>query len=227
MGIVLPSFAQLSNNHTYYYEKVASVSKDGKRTAAYGDGHYITVNNKQLYESNANGYSLRYGELKYINSNNGFPTYEGNSYLGRGLTYRFAADFSRLNIVLNDGTIAVYQRKNTPNNSNMRKYTSAPDTGSGYVDYNPSNSGIYNSGGSSENKKRNSNDDYYEYKCAHCNGTGRKEINRTKNMSNFGVGRVERVRCDECGKVYDRNGMVHKHVMCDKCNGKGKIRERL
>lgn len=226
LGSIVYCFAQLGVNQTYYYEQIARVSKDGSKTATSGDGHYITKNNIQIYESDANGCSLRYGVLKYTNSNNGLPTYEGDSYLGRNLTYRFNADFSRLNIVLNDGTYLIYTRLNTPDNSNMRKYsTTSPK--SGYVEYNPSNNEIINNVTNPGKKERNPNNDYYEYKCGHCNGTGRRVIERQKNMSNFGIGRVERVKCNECGKVYDKNGMSHTHQICDKCNGKGKIRERL
>lgn len=222
------SFAQLTPNHTYYYELVANVSKEGKRTAVSGDGHYLTMNNKYLYESNAQGHTLSYGMLTYINSANGFPTYEGKSYLGKDLTYRFAADFSRLNVLLYDGTVLVYERRNKPNASNMRKYASSNSDGGGYVNYGTGLiDGGTNSSGTTENNRRNSNDDYYEYQCGFCNGTGRVTINRSKNMGNFGVGKVEKVRCYECGKEYDSNGTVHRHETCSKCNGKGKIRERL
>lgn len=222
------TFAQLGPNRTYYYEQVSRISKNGERTASSGDGHYLTMNNKYLYESNSQGHTLGYGQMKYSSSTNGFPTYDGNSYLGIGLSYRFAADFSRLNIILYDGTVLVYERKSKANANNMRRYVSEDDGNGGTFVSIPnvySNTGSYNSS-STETKKRNPNDDYYEYQCAHCNGTGRAEINRSINVGGFGISEVVYVTCHECGKRYDKNGTIHRHEMCSKCHGKGKIRAR-
>jgi hypothetical protein len=135
---------------------------------------------------------------------------------------------SVLNILLYDGTVLVYERKNKPNTSNKRKYASSNSDGGGYVNYGTGFvDGGTGSSGSTKNNKRNPNDDYYEYQCGFCNGTGRVTINQSKNMGNFGIGNVEKVRCHECGKEYDSNATVHRHETCSKCHGKGKIRERL
>lgn len=80
---------------------------------------------------------------------------------------------------------------------------------------------------SNTNNQSKSDDNYYEYewKCYHCNGTGRAEINKSLSVGGFGI-KIEKVTCPECGKTYDKNSTVHKHETCSKCNGKGTLKER-
>lgn len=221
------TFAQLGPNHTYYYELVAKVTKNGTKSNASGDGHYITMNNRYLYESNAQGHTMNRGRLEYTNSNNGFPTFEGDGYLGRGLCYRFSSDYSRLNLILYDGTTLVYVRKNKANPSLMRQYEEEPPSPTIIGD--PSQTSGTNRSSGERGKSNNRNNDYIEYKCVYCNGSGRELIERQKNMTTYGIASVEMVTCNECGKKYDsgRGGMIHKHQTCSHCHGKGKIRKKL
>ena len=135
-----------AQNRTYYYERIAKV-KNGNKSMDSGDGHYLTINNKILYESDENGFSKKKGTVTYMNSNNNRPMYEGTSYLGSNLSYVFNSDYSRLNIHAVDGTIYVYQRKSSPTEGMMRVYESDD---SPYNSYSFSNTQQNNS--SSNNK---------------------------------------------------------------------------
>ncbi len=98
---------------TYYYEKVAIVINNAKRSAS-GDGHFITFTPKACYDSDINGFSEDFGVLKYngIVGNN-FRSYSGESYFGNA-EYIFSSDLSRINIHKSNGEILVYARKNPP-----------------------------------------------------------------------------------------------------------------
>lgn len=80
---------------------------------------------------------------------------------------------------------------------------------------------------SNSNSQSKSDDDYYEYECKYCDGTGRIVRHRPLHSSgSFGL-KIDKVTCSECGKTYDKNEYVHKHEICPKCKGKGKFREKL
>lgn len=207
-------------NHTYYYEKVATVV-NGRKSTASGDGHYLTMNNKILYESNSNGIYLKRGMMQFEGDHNGLHTYGGNGYLGSGLTYYFASDYSRLNIKLYDGTVYVYERRSQANATSMRKYSTSNN------DVSETNVPV-STGGTNNNrtKKRDPDDDYYEYRCVYCDGTGTEVITRPITVSSP-TSPQEFVKCDKCGYRYDRRATSHDHRVCPHCNGKGKIRKKL
>lgn len=79
---------------------------------------------------------------------------------------------------------------------------------------------------SNSNSQSKSDDDYYEYECKYCDGTGRIVRHSPLHSSSFGL-KIDKVTCPECGKTYDKNEYVHKHEICPKCKGKGKFREKL
>lgn len=117
------------------------------------------------------------------------------------------------------GAAATQTYMQSQNNSTNTKKVSTATAPSSSFNSTPSSS-------SNSNSQSNSDDDYYEYECQHCNGTGRVVVNRPLNVSTYGI-KIEKVTCSECGKTYDKTSTVHKHETCSKCNGKGKIRERL
>lgn len=208
-------------NHTYYYERVATVT-GGNKTAANGDGHYLTMNSKVLYESNSDGTSRNCGMMHSEGDNNGLHVYGGNSYLGNGLTYFFASDYSRLNVRLYDGTILVYERKSQPNQSRMRQYSVAAPSSDGYT---PSPEIRYdNSTPSGGNSRNNKDEKVYESTCVYCKGTGRQTITQSINVYNYGDFTPQYVTCSECNYRYDKKSTSHRHQTCSHCNGKGKIR---
>lgn len=214
-----------AQNKTFYYERVAQVT-GGKKTAVSGDGHYLTINNRVIYESKKDGTMAQYATtMNYLNSDGGLPTYEGRSYLGSNLIYRFAADYSRLNVVLADGTVLVYERKSQPTAAMMRGYV-PPATGdgggtpSGYGGDYPSPKPDH---GHPAPKPGN---DHSEVTCVYCNGTGRQTITQSINVGGYGVQKPVYTTCSECGYRYDSKSTSHRHQTCARCGGRGKQQVR-
>lgn len=207
-----------AQNHTYYYEKVAVVV-NGQKTAASGDGHYLTMNSKVLYESNPNGTSKGFGIMNFEGDRNGLHTYGGNAFLGQGLTYYFSSDYSRLNVHLYNGTILVYERKNQANQSRMRGY-SQPSSSSSYVP-----TATYDPGNSNTTTSPQKEKDYY-VTCSYCHGKGFVVEEQSITVASYGIdNRHDYVTCS-CGKRYDSRDTVHRHRNCPKCQGSGQTKVR-
>ena len=208
-----------AQNHTYYYEKVAVVV-NGQKTAASGDGHYLTMNSKVLYESNPNGTSKGFGIMNFEGDRNGLHTYGGDAYLGKGLTYYFASDYSRLNVHLYDGTILVYERKSQANQSRMRGYSQPSSGGGSYVPTTTYDPG-YNSNSSSPQKGK----DYYTT-CSYCHGKGFVVEEQSISVSSYGLNSSHNYITCSCGKRYDSRSTTHNHRTCPKCQGSGQTKVR-
>lgn len=207
-------------NSTYYYEKVAQV-QNGQSAPASGDGHYLTMNSNILYESNPDGTYLNLGMMQFEGDYDGMHTYGGNAYLGNGLTYYFASDYSRLNIRLYDGTVLVYERKSQANNSQMRQYTSLQNNGNNHVE---TPIVIIESGNSNNNTTTKHQDTNVHYvTCPYCNGKTFVAEERSFSVSSYGIDNSHDYVTCSCGKRYDRKNTVHTHRTCPKCNGSGKI----
>ena len=203
-------FIAHAQNSTYYYERV-KVIKQGNQQSSSGDGHYLSINQNGLYESTASGGSMNKGFVKYVNSNNGLPLYEGSAYLGQNLSYVFNSDYSRLNLHLLDGTIYVYERRNAPSsNSAMRIYHSDPVIG-------PIPEPSDNPKGHTKETPQRQENRYIT--CTYCNGTGRRlnYVDGGLQSNQFWI------TCNECGMRY-LNSSIHRHVKCHYCNGTGKRR---
>ena len=111
------------SNTTYYYERIAMVT-NGERSSDNGDGHYITITPKGIYESDHEGNSMGKGYLKKENEYNGYSYYSGTAFLGTDLEYAFNKDYSRLNIRNSNGVILVYKAtKKSESNELLRSYT--------------------------------------------------------------------------------------------------------
>lgn len=205
-----------TGNKTYYYERVAIV-KNGVKQAASGDGHYLTINSRILYESEANGSSKGTSSVKYINSDNNMPFYEGNTALGRNLSYVFNSDYSRLNVRELNGTVYVYERKSQPTAaSRMRKYEESeegiqiPTTGE---DYSLGQSSSRQTSSTTSTQKRQ------KVTCTRCNGT--KYIDKyIPVVAEYGVKKPEYYICNICNKRVAKNG-GHGHASCPSCHGTG------
>lgn len=205
----ISSISHSQNNIVYYYERV-KVVKQGVQQPMSGDGHYLAINQNGLYESNITGGSMGKGFVKYINSNNGRPLYEGSAYLGQNLSYVFNSDYSRLNLHIGDGTIYVYERRNGPSSKGMERiYQSGPVVVS-IPDGTPNPS-------TSSDTKRPEKKKYIT--CAYCKGTGRRTLN-----TDGGIRKNQYwVTCSECGFRH-LNTTLHRHVSCVYCNGTGQRR---
>ena len=119
-------------NTTYYYERVAIVN-NGKRTEQGGDGHFLTITPKGVYESDKEGNSMGKGYLKKDNVYKGRSYYSGSTFLGNNLEYAFNSDFSRLNIRMPDGAILVYEATITSNNEEVARSYATPTNYSGGI----------------------------------------------------------------------------------------------
>lgn len=100
-------------SQTYYYERVAVV-KNGIKSSASGDGHFITFTAKGCYDSDREGFSEDTGFRQYKSTENNIRSYYGDSYFGNAYYY-FNPDRTRLNIKReSDGATYVYVRKTPP-----------------------------------------------------------------------------------------------------------------
>ena len=205
------TLTKAQSNRVYYYEKVKTVRNGNQQTSS-GDGHYLAINNNGLYECNENGGSMSKGFVKYINSNNNKPYYEGNAYLGSNLMYVFNEDYSRLNLHLGDGTIYVYARRQSPSSSAaLRSYSTenVPIPAIGNEDI-PSSPNSNTTTPRTEQKTMT---------CPYCNGSGRRLISTNGPISRNQYW----VTCGECGQRH-LNTTGHRHVSCVYCNGTGRKR---
>jgi hypothetical protein len=94
------------------YFRQTEVVKNGQRTAGDNSGQFITFTFKGCYDSNKQGQSVNNGFLEYRRTVGNIHVYEGGTFWGQG-AYRFAADFSRMNVVVN-GVVYVYQQAAAP-----------------------------------------------------------------------------------------------------------------
>lgn len=219
IALILCCFSHLAayaqSNKTYYYERVKIV-KNKTPQAASGDGHYLTINQNGLYESDANGNSKRYGFVEYVNSNNNKPLYEGKAYLGSGLSYVFNSDYSRLNLYLSDGTIYVYTRKSAPSSASAVRGYRSSSTGTVQTPSYSGNTGTSSSGSSTTSTSRRK---YMQ--CSYCRGTGKVLLTHGGYMSKNQYW----ITCSECGQQY-LNTSTHQHNTCHKCHGTGQLEIR-
>lgn len=210
MGAILQINAQ-----TYYYTKEAIV-RNGNKSSATGDGHFLTFNQQGLYESDGSGCSMGCGFVRYAGTDaNGRRCYEGDGYLGHSLVYRISSDFSRINVTLPDNTIAVYV-KASYGSGQERVYSSQ----SQYVvpdipmpDITPPNN--------------NNSEQVTTVTCPGCGGHGYIP-GVTPSVSHFGVDtKTPDYRiCPKCGHRYNAND-GHTDVKCKVCNGTGVIKKRI
>lgn len=119
-------------NTTYYFERVAVVN-NGEKSPDNGDGHYLTITPKGVYESDHEGNSMGKGFLKKVNEYNGHSYYSGNTFLGNELEYAFNKDYSRLNIRKPNGAILVYKATIKSDNDELLRSYAAPTNNYGGI----------------------------------------------------------------------------------------------
>ena len=97
------------------------VVKNGNRINKNDDAHYITFNNKGLYESDKNGYqNANSSFVEFIKDQNDLHCYFGNGYYGEN-HYYFSKDYSRLNLKIDNSTTYVYQRVTSSSTNAIRR----------------------------------------------------------------------------------------------------------
>lgn len=212
----------ISSAQTYYYSQTKK-SINGTVLSGNGGGQFITFTDSACYDSDAEGYSVNNGVMKYNRRENGMIYYSGSSYWGKA-TYIFTSDKSNLNVRLASGDVYVYTRTTPPSNARtcslIRSNNSntggvvvpvMPVGGSGYVSGGtPVSNGSSNTSTSSSNPRTITYEQVMDTcpechgykKCTHCHGKG--------YVDSFGSAVV---RCTWCGGT----------GTCNKCHGSGLI----
>lgn len=210
------------NAQNVHYYKLSRVQHNGKSNRNVSGGQFITFCGSICFESNSKGLSIGNGTLKKnaSYSNSQYTVYQGSSYWGSSTTFKFNADKSVLNVVLDNGDIYVYKRATPPAGvttcSLIRKQGSgrrSSSHGGGYSppsrrptpSYTPSNPGGNNS--SSRYVERS-------YTCNYCHGKGTVTDCDSSIPDFTGNGKY----CSECSKHVP---MCHVHKRCPSCRGKG------
>lgn len=212
---------------TTHYYKLTKKIQDGVEYTNTAGGQFVSFIDNACYDSDKYGISVGNGQLtlddKYSNTS---KTYIGNSYFGN-VVYRFKADMSVLNVIVNKNLIYVYRRETPPSSqttctlikqkksnstsSNQITYTLVPMYNGGYNNvYNDSNTTNYNSSTPTQKTK-------VRKKCAYCSGKG--EWIQHEYVSTFGLD-GPRVHCNICNQSWSY-GTVHAHHKCNHCNGTG------
>ncbi len=194
-------------SQTYFYKRIKIV-KNGQSYDTHDDGHYMTIGENCIYDSDADGFCIGNSNMKYVKTENGIRTYYGNSYYG--LCYCFASsDYQRLN--LRDGESIYVYVKCTPSSGVDLRPTST-SAGNVPVIIQIPNGSITTPDNSSSNRNN-------RRQCPSCNGTG-KGMDQIIYRPDY-TGKQNDEYCSKCGKW----GSPHSHhtPMCRTCYGKGYI----
>lgn len=212
-------WAGICNAQDVRYYKLTRIQQNGTPNRNVSGGQFITFSGDLCFESNKKGLSIGNGTLKKNKSysNAQFTTYQGSSYWGNSTTFKFNADKSVLNVVLDNGDIYVYKRATPPAGkatcSLIRKRdgnTSSSDMGGYNPTYTPLPPQQVTTQPSTNSAAR------YEkrtYPCTLCHGKGTVP-DCDGSIPNFGGQKY----CSECGKNVP---MCHIHKRCPSCDGKG------
>lgn len=200
-----------SSAQTYYYERVAIV-KNGVKTSAAGDGHFITFTSKGCYDSDKEGISENTGFREYQTTANNIINYYGESYFGTA-HYYFSADRKRLNIKCDDGNkVYVYELRNAPVGvTKSKRNISARNYNSGSTSVVVPQTNTYSNPSSTSTDNSTSRSRYGYYTCPTCNGSGKCPICHGTNVRSSYYTGESRI-CTQCN---DKG-------QCPSCNGSGK-----
>lgn len=105
--------AEQYSYNTRYYELVAEIGADGKKTEKSGGGQFYTVTSASCYESDKDGFDEGLGVLKYVKFQNNVYVYRGKAFYGDA-TYCFTSDYSHLNIKTDAGVTHVLKKMSPP-----------------------------------------------------------------------------------------------------------------
>lgn len=210
---------------TYYYRVSKKIVNEVVNTNVSG-GQFITFLSSVCYESDINGVEVGHGMLEKDKnlSTNSIITFSGRSYWDNRTLYRFSADYSKLNICLEDGTIFVYVRSTPPSGqttcSLIRKKSQSDinvDSPSALQYAYP-----YNTNNGSSNSNSNTTSTSSQTKkwktitrvedCSQCHGSGKCSTCNGKGWYNGIYGPIDCPNCDG-----------HKTGRCRGCHGSGHI----
>ncbi|MCR5657751.1 MAG: hypothetical protein K6G25_00325 [Bacteroidales bacterium] len=109
------SFGFASAQDVHYY-KLTRKQENGKSFTNVSGGQFITFMSDICYESNKKGIGVGHGKMtrNRAYSNSQYSVYQGSSYWGKDATFKFNADKSVLNVVLENGDVYIYKRTAAP-----------------------------------------------------------------------------------------------------------------
>ena len=216
--ILLLVFALMTGNmifaQTYLYKRVAIV-KNGNRKATNDDAHYLTFNKSGCYESDANGYSLGGGLIKFRKNNNNLHCYYGQGAYGLS-HYYFSNNYGRLNIKTDEGTF-VYEREASGNTTASLRKTDTGNSNGNVILVSPPpiiSSETSSSSSSSSSSTRQSEYGYVD--CTHCYGSGKCSVCNGKGWV-YSTYTQDPATCSSC----------HGRKNCVFCQGTGKRYRRI
>lgn len=112
--LVLFGITMVSAQDVRYY-KLTKKKENGSVSSNVSGGQFITFRGDVCYESNKNGVGVDHGTMQRNDnySNSQYTIYQrksgAGSYWGKDATFKFTADKSELNVVLENGDVYVYK----------------------------------------------------------------------------------------------------------------------
>lgn len=220
--LVLLSVTFSSAQDVRYYRLTRKVENDISSTNVSG-GQFITFVSDMCFESNKNGVGVGHGTLtrNKAYSNSEYTTYQGSSYWGKKAEFKFNADKSVLNVVLDNGDVYVYKRATAPAGQETCSLIRKSGSGGGTVVVPPVYSGGQvvmppvnptsptNPGGTTPTPSHGREAHQVTKTCMSCGGSGKcSTCNGKHYYQSFG----NTVTCPNCPP----NGA------CQSCGGSGK-----
>lgn len=219
-----------SNSQTTYYYKLKRSIIEGVSSTEVKGGQFVSFIGNVCYESDSQGKGVGHGSLQRKDeySKNGILFYFGESYYGKGTSFRFNGDKTILNVTTSSGDTYVYSQCSPPKGvttcSLIRKPTTGGNTVLPYQDNSTyispqQNNCIPDNSTPESGKTLKTKEIRYKEKCHNCGGKGNTIYNTYPPT--FGLPSTN-VWCSECGRYYSSD-IGHSHVSCRYCHGTGEI----
>lgn len=207
--------------NTFYY-KLTRIQQNGIDERNLTGGQFITFSGNMCYESNNKGLSVGHGALKlnHSYSNSQYFVYQGSSYWGKDATFKFNADKSVLNVILDNSDIYVYKKATAPvgqETCSLIRKSGGGGGGSNVVIpptpivIDPNTPTPSPTPTPTPTPAPTPTPQPKQHKCGLCGGSGEVIEN---NATSFGNTKY----CSKCGKTVPDS---HYHTICPSCKGTG------